>query len=333
MSKRTKPEPLSESDGYEQRYMNASNALARSRMFMPWWFHVLVLGALGSVFFRQQSLVAALVIAPMILLAWLLFMSLRVLVTKEAVHVQFGLFGPKIPMSAIVDAREEAYSAMKYGGWGIRFGLDGSRAYSVPASGDRGLLIRYVNEKGTTKSVFVSARDPGVLLAAIDKARAAVPRARIARQNVIGAADEVEDEALSERSERRRQNAIAGSGSRPGSLHARVGPGGRPSVQASLPDSAWRRTPSHSRGFCDPARSLPQGGSGSSDRRDVRRGVKLRRQRDLPCGRLPSGERISHDHDCADRAIVNATSGASRIPSPLGKILRRIRARRCGGST
>ena len=206
MSKTRKPEPLSQSDGYERRYMNASNALARSRMFMPWWFHVLVLGALGSVFFRQQSLVAALVIAPMILLAWLLFMSLRVLVTKEAVHIQFGLFGPKIPMGAIAEAREEAYSPMKYGGWGIRFGLDGSRAYSVPASGDRGLLIRYVNEKGATKSVFVSAQDPAVLLAAIAEARAAVPRARIAAQSVIVAADEVEEEAPSAQSERRRQS-------------------------------------------------------------------------------------------------------------------------------
>ena len=206
MSKAPKPEPLSESDGYERRYMNASNALARSRMFMPWWFHVLVLGALGSVIFRQPSLVAAFVIAPMILLAWLLFMSLRVLVTKEAVHVQLGLFGPKIPMSAIVDAREEAYSALKYGGWGIRYGLDGSRAYSVPGAGDRGLLIRYIDKSGSTKSVFVSAQNPAVLLAAIAEARASVPRARIATENVIAAEDAAEEEAPGAQSERRRES-------------------------------------------------------------------------------------------------------------------------------
>jgi hypothetical protein len=107
-------------------------------------------------------------------------MFLRVSVTASHVHIQYGLFGPRIPIDAISDARVERYDPSRHGGWGIRRGADGSSAYSVPGGGECGVKISYV-KRGRERRVFASSDRPEELVAAIEKARAG--RVRIATES------------------------------------------------------------------------------------------------------------------------------------------------------
>ena len=163
---------MSGADEYEKKYMGGEGALARSRAMMPWWFHlVIAVAAAVSVFSAIATGTLGSVIGlPLLALVWLLFLYLRVTVTADTVHVQLGLFGPKIATADIVDVAVAQYDALKYGGWGIRLGLDGSVAYSVPGYGGRGLRIRF-NKNGKERVVFVTSPNPDELVAAIDKAR------------------------------------------------------------------------------------------------------------------------------------------------------------------
>lgn len=98
----------------------------------------------------------------------IVFSVVRTLVTKKAVHVKYGLWGPTIPLDEIVSARVVPYNWTEFGGWGIRYGRDGSRAY-VPQSGDVVEIIR--NEGGKQHRVLVGAQDPASVVAAIERER------------------------------------------------------------------------------------------------------------------------------------------------------------------
>ena len=129
---------------------------------MPWWFHLLLgmacIAVVGSAV--ASGTMVSLLTLPLLLLAWVLFMYLRVTVTAYTVHVQLGVFGPKIPLGDIVEVAAEKYPVLKYGGWGIRFTLDGSVAYSVPGHGGRGVRIRYKKKSGR-ESTETSTRATG----------------------------------------------------------------------------------------------------------------------------------------------------------------------------
>jgi hypothetical protein len=162
-------------DDYEKKYMGGGEALARSRAGMPWWFHLLLgmacIAVVGSAV--ASGTLVSLLTLPVLLLSWVLFMFLRVTVTAETVHVQLGVFGPKIPVEDIVEVATEKYPVLKYGGWGIRFALDGSVAYSVPGHGGRGVRIRYKKKNGRESTAWVTSPDPEGLVAAIEQARVA----------------------------------------------------------------------------------------------------------------------------------------------------------------
>jgi hypothetical protein len=162
-------------DDYETKYMGGGEALARSRAGMPWWFHVLLgmacIAVVGSAL--ASGTLLSLLTLPLLLLSWVLFMFLRVTVTAETVHVQLGVFGPKVPVGDIVEVAAEKYPVLKYGGWGIRFALDGSVAYSVPGHGGRGVRIRYKKKNGREATAWVTSPDPEGLVGAIERARAA----------------------------------------------------------------------------------------------------------------------------------------------------------------
>jgi hypothetical protein len=161
-------------DDYETKYMGGGDALARSKAGMPWWFHLLMAFAIATIVGTSVAHATFVGLAglPVLLLTWVLFMFLRVTVTPETVHVQLGLFGPKIAVADILEVSAEAYPFMKYGGWGIRLGLDGSIAYSVPGHGGRGVKIRYKKKSGREATVFVTSPDPEAIVAAIGQARA-----------------------------------------------------------------------------------------------------------------------------------------------------------------
>src|SRR5262249_27670325 len=101
-------------DDYEKKYMSGEGALASARARMPWMFDVLLLVLAG--FTTATSLAsgtwAALATVPLLLLVWILFMFLRVTVTRDALHVQLGLFGPKIAMDEITSASVAKYDAL-----------------------------------------------------------------------------------------------------------------------------------------------------------------------------------------------------------------------------
>jgi hypothetical protein len=187
-------------DDYERKYMGGDGALARSRARMPWWFHALI-GLVGT-----MSLVSAitsgnvvvlawsLATVPVLAVVWLLFLYLRVTVSADALHVQLGLFGPKIPIADVLEATVAQYDVLKYGGWGIRLGLDGSVAYSVPGYGGRGLRVRFT-KGGRERTVFVTSPNPDELVAAIEKAEKA-RGVRIANDARVAVASDDGDAAV-----------------------------------------------------------------------------------------------------------------------------------------
>jgi hypothetical protein len=200
-------------DEYEKKYMGGGEALARSKAGMPWWFHLLIgMACCASAGAGLASgTLASLVSLPILLLVWILFLYLRVTVTADTVHVQLGVFGPRVPIADILDVVAEKYSALKYGGWGIRFGLDGSVAYSVPGHGGRGIRIRYKKKNGGEATIWVTSPDPEALVAAIERARAA-KGVRIAESLPEGTGEgaeetgqeELYDEASDERKQAKR---------------------------------------------------------------------------------------------------------------------------------
>jgi hypothetical protein len=161
-------------DGYEKTYMRGDEALARSRAGVPWGFHLILAVAclvLAHAAFVHPT-VATLAGLPVLLLTWILFMYVRVTVTADTVHLQLGVFGPKIPVADIVEVSAEEYPLMKYGGWGLRFALDGSVAYSVPGYG-RGVRIRFTKKNGRESTAWVTCPEPERIVLAIEQARAA----------------------------------------------------------------------------------------------------------------------------------------------------------------
>jgi hypothetical protein len=80
---------------------------------------------------------------------WFLVMRLEIVVTGSHLSFRFFPLQPKwrdIPFSDIVMAEAVTYHPLReYGGWGIRFGWRGGRAYSV--QGDQGVRITLNNGK------------------------------------------------------------------------------------------------------------------------------------------------------------------------------------------
>jgi hypothetical protein len=196
------PPPL---DEYERKYMGGSTPLARSRVAVPLWMHVFLGGVtlflLATGVAALPQTILPLLIVPLFALLWLFLMFLRVTVTPEAVHIQYGVFGPRIPMSAITDVRAETYQPIEYGGWGIKHRSGGGWAYSVPGGEGRGILVTYRTKRGRERQVFASSDRPDELVAAIAKARGAQVRVA-AEPGAVAGARIAEEEVAGEPSER-----------------------------------------------------------------------------------------------------------------------------------
>jgi hypothetical protein len=172
------PEPeepsRAKADAYASRYMSGPRgALYHDKIVAPWWFHLLlvapILVLIVTVFLPGGKPSALLGMIP-VALVWLLFSVLRVSVSEDELFIQYGLFGPRIPIADVVSCEAVEYDWKKYGGWGIRFGVDGSVAYNM--MGDRGRAVRIVYRKGArTKTVLVASPDPERLALAVQQAR------------------------------------------------------------------------------------------------------------------------------------------------------------------
>jgi hypothetical protein len=209
-----KIKPAGHVDDYEAKYMQGSGRMLR-REKTVWKLHwllllpmPLLLFVLGTILTGAGSKPAPMIMAllPVALMSlfsvlWLMFRVLRVHVTEQTVHIQYGIFGPQIPVAAITSCRVIDYPLSVYGGWGIRYGLDGSWAYSLAGDSGRVVEIRWKTEDGKEKKVVVSSLDPDALAASIQAAQAqATPRLRAPAASALegGARDPAEDEALLE---------------------------------------------------------------------------------------------------------------------------------------
>jgi hypothetical protein len=165
-------------DAYQRRYMaDGSGVVHHEKLRAPWYLHAATLaaGVFGTVAAVASSapLWVPVVVATGTLLSWTNFAALRVTVSAAAVHVQFGLFGPRIPVTAIDEVTVGSTSVFRYGGKGIRFGLDGSVAYSQLGDKGKGVEIRWRTKRGRRRTTVVSVGDPERLVEAIRKVCAA----------------------------------------------------------------------------------------------------------------------------------------------------------------
>lgn len=155
MSDKTQPAP----DRYESEYMAAEGGVIHERRRMPGWFFALM-GAIlaievGATIATGNPLPALLAV-PIVAAVTLLLSHLRVVLTETHLHIQYGLWGPKIAVADIVSAKVEPYSMMRYGGFGIRRSLDGVWAYSTPGGNGQALVIEIREPKGGTRKVCIT---------------------------------------------------------------------------------------------------------------------------------------------------------------------------------
>ena len=185
---------VDEGDEYERRYMSGDgDVIHRAKMKAPWWFflffaipfaiEIIAFGTLAATVprFPIGLLVVPLLLIPVFGVLGLLFSVLRVTVSRQMVHVQYGLFGPKIPTGAIQSADVVAYDWKKYGGWGIRRGRDGSWAYNMLGDSGRAVKVVWTSPDGTTNTHLLVASDPDALAGAIARARIGEARGAGAR--------------------------------------------------------------------------------------------------------------------------------------------------------
>ncbi|MBI5535387.1 MAG: hypothetical protein HY898_21845 [Deltaproteobacteria bacterium] len=171
-------------DGYESKYMAGGGApVHREKMiwklhwillvWVPflWVLAGMILAGMGSKPAPAAMALLPLAMSALFALLWAMFAVLRVHVTEREVHIQYGLFGPHIPVDAIDSCEVVGYEFSKFGGWGIRRAMDGTWAYSLMGDSDKVVEIRWT-EGGKTKKVVVSSRDPARLVEQIRAVRA-----------------------------------------------------------------------------------------------------------------------------------------------------------------
>lgn len=136
------------------------------------WFALLILGGMGFVGFivgletTRGSLdgVERLVFYVFMLLAFVVqafvainFLTLSVAVYSDSVEFAYGMFKRRLEWSQMTSYSIQRYDWKRYGGWGLRYGLHGRRAWSVP--GVREGVTFKVEEQGHSREYFVSTRN------------------------------------------------------------------------------------------------------------------------------------------------------------------------------
>ena len=163
-------------DAYERKYMAGEGlVLHRAKARAPMWMQaalLLPLVALIPTLLAPGGLVVGLVLAPLVFLLWALFAVLRVTVSEGHVNIQYGLFGPKIPIEAIESVEPTSYHWTKFGGWGIKRAWDGAWIYNMPGDGGRAVKIVWHDRKGRKRITWIGSRDHEALADAIARARA-----------------------------------------------------------------------------------------------------------------------------------------------------------------
>lgn len=108
-------------------------------------------------------------VAVLLGIAWLAaFARLEVAVMRTSVEIRWFPFAKRsVAFEQILRAEAVTYRPVRqFGGWGIRFGPKGARAYSM--SGDRAVALTL----GDGRQVYLGSLEPEALAGAIDRARA-----------------------------------------------------------------------------------------------------------------------------------------------------------------
>lgn len=166
--------------------------LYRDKRRAPWQLHALFAAIAGLYALLAVVQPWALVALPPLLVLWLLFAVLRVTVSEGHVNVQYGLFGPRIPMTAITSAERITYDWKAYGGWGIRRPGERVWAYNMPGEGGQAVRIVWHDARGQRTTV-IGSPDAARLAEHVARARRAVP-ADAARTALAAADDAPADE-------------------------------------------------------------------------------------------------------------------------------------------
>lgn len=164
------PKPVG--DEYTAQYMEGGRARIVTKQRMPWWFFAVIgfaaMATIGSAFATGPVNLIGLI--PLVLIT-LVLSHLRVVVTDDALHVQYGLWGPTIAVENITRCEVTTYNPLRFGGWGFRRALDGTRAYSVPG-GEGECIALEVTEGSKTRKVVITTPDAAAVALAIEEARA-----------------------------------------------------------------------------------------------------------------------------------------------------------------
>jgi hypothetical protein len=168
-------------DLYERKYMAGEGVvLFRDKSRAPWPVHAIFMVTMATL--TVSAVLAGAVFAlvfslPVLAALWLLFAVLRVTVAEGAVNVQYGLFGPKIPIAAIESAEPVTYDWKRFGGWGIRRSRDGAWIYNMPGDGGHAVRILWRDPGGRRRETLIGSRQSAQLAAQIGWARLALPAA------------------------------------------------------------------------------------------------------------------------------------------------------------
>ena len=122
-----------------------NSEIYRERLVMALWVSLLlgfVMGILAVMIYvdlyfginlgRKAILITVLLGAEaLLILAYLVFMRLDISIDPERVEVRFGIIRKTIPIEEIVSCEPTHASITVYGGVGIRYGIDGSMAFTT----------------------------------------------------------------------------------------------------------------------------------------------------------------------------------------------------------
>ncbi|HHH29562.1 MAG TPA: hypothetical protein ENK57_14615 [Polyangiaceae bacterium] len=194
-------ERLGVTDDFEGEHMVTSGqVLLRDKLTTRPMAGVLggaALVALAFSLFQLFALPAEAMVAPAATVVAALFLALaavtltvvRTVVTSDEVMVRLGLWGPRVPIADVVSVRAIDYPMIKYGGWGIKRGIDGSWAYTIPGGTGRVVELEYRDGSKTKKVVFSAERPEAVAEAIL---RATSGRLRIEDVSGAGRSSEVQ---------------------------------------------------------------------------------------------------------------------------------------------
>jgi len=88
--------------------------------------------------------------------------TLRIRVTERELRVAFGVIGTSVPLSDVLLVEAEKPSFWRYGGFGIRWGWDGSVGYLM----NYGEAVRVIRRRG--RAFVFSTHDPEAVIYAIE---------------------------------------------------------------------------------------------------------------------------------------------------------------------